>query len=766
MNLEMPLVSFLMPVYNGEKTVARAIESMLNQTYERIEIVILDDGSLDNSHLICCGYAEKDSRIRVYRNSENLGVAKTLNKGLALCEGEYITRMDADDKAMSGMIEKQVKYMQAHRNVGVLASNYITISEATGSITKVALKRGNMKLKCCTLFSTPFANCGTMLRADMLSRNKAEYPIHPAEDYAFWAKLMNLTDFEVLPEILFEIYTSDDNITSSNHAAIRSDSAEISKSTIHSQLGIDVSEYPDIHFGWRGNDAVPYDLCGFLEQSSQLLCKLRDANNKIGKFNEEVMDEILTLQWRTSIFTASMSLLCDDYAAFSKADYEKAIESYLSMENSRVVIYSTGNYVSEILNSLQDCFPFEIVGFIDSDVQKHETEFYGKDISPPEKLSEMSYDYVLIGSTIYFDEIKSFLINDLKIEEEKLLNIRVANDIVLRKRRDRYIDRLMLAQSSNKPIAYMFIAPDYGNMGDHAIAEGAHRFFKDIGYELIEVPLRAQNEFSEVVKHHIRINDLVLIAGGGFFGSLWLGGERPARNVIAEYPDNRIIVLPQTVYWEDNLITKRELGLTQDIYAGHKDLTLFARDRTTFESTQKLYPKTKIMLAPDMALYGNFGRYYSDDNVRKGALLCLKFDKESVLSEEQKQDLLDIARKISLEARNRSTDSYKLIWIEDRTSLLEDLLQDFASAELVITDRLHGCIFAAVTGTPCVVLGAYSHKNKATFEWVKHLPYMRFSENIDSVEALARVVLDEGPGKFDNTPMKVYFDELRNSVNK
>lgn len=92
-----PLVSVLLPVYNTEEYIEAAVRSMLDQTYRHLELIIIDDASPDHSYKIVSALSEKDKRIQLFRNVNNLGITQTLNKGLKLCTGKYIARMDADD---------------------------------------------------------------------------------------------------------------------------------------------------------------------------------------------------------------------------------------------------------------------------------------------------------------------------------------------------------------------------------------------------------------------------------------------------------------------------------------------------------------------------------------------------------------------------------------------------------------------------------------------------------------------------------------------
>ena len=104
-----PKVSVLMSVYNGEKYLREAVESILNQTFRDFEFIIIDDGSTDSTNEIIRSYS--DCRIRLLENEENIGLTKSLNKGIDQCRGEYIARMDGDDVSLQQRFSKQLEYL-------------------------------------------------------------------------------------------------------------------------------------------------------------------------------------------------------------------------------------------------------------------------------------------------------------------------------------------------------------------------------------------------------------------------------------------------------------------------------------------------------------------------------------------------------------------------------------------------------------------------------------------------------------------------------
>ena len=119
------LVSFIMSTYNSEETVSQSIESMLNQTYENIEILIMDDFSNDNTYKICENYSRTNENIFLFRNNKNIGLTKSLNKLLNHSKGAYIARQDADDTSMPERIQKQFEFIKSNKLDGCSARSNI-----------------------------------------------------------------------------------------------------------------------------------------------------------------------------------------------------------------------------------------------------------------------------------------------------------------------------------------------------------------------------------------------------------------------------------------------------------------------------------------------------------------------------------------------------------------------------------------------------------------------------------------------------------------
>lgn len=201
----MPKVSVLLPVYNGEKYLGEAIESVLSQTFADFEFLILDDGSRDGSREIIGKYQKKDRRVRSLPNAKNLGVEKTLNRGVELARGEYIARIDQDDLwSDAGKLEKQVEFLESHPACAVLGTAQENIDENGKHLQVVKFKETDREIRNVILFSNPFAHPSVLIRKKALLElggysEEKKYDL--IDDYELWLRLGTKYELANLPGV-------------------------------------------------------------------------------------------------------------------------------------------------------------------------------------------------------------------------------------------------------------------------------------------------------------------------------------------------------------------------------------------------------------------------------------------------------------------------------------------------------------------------------------------------------------------------------------
>ncbi|MGY6276302.1 glycosyltransferase family 2 protein [Methylomonas sp. MgM2] len=203
-----PLVSVVMPVYNGQKHLSEAIESILSQHFPHFELVIIDDGSTDSTSSIIQQYVNKDSRIRFYRNSTNRGLAETLNIGMQLSCAPFVARMDADDIAHPNRLDRQYEFMRANPQIS-LCGTAIQVVESP----KVAVHPPNthQEIVAAMLFENSLCHPTIFFKKEIIFGEFHGYQsaFNGAEDYDLWQRLSEspLVRFANLSEVLLSYRT-------------------------------------------------------------------------------------------------------------------------------------------------------------------------------------------------------------------------------------------------------------------------------------------------------------------------------------------------------------------------------------------------------------------------------------------------------------------------------------------------------------------------------------------------------------------------------
>jgi len=246
-----PTVSVVMPVYNGELYLREAVESILNQTFGDFEFIIIDDGSTDSTWQILTVYAAQDARIVLHRNPQNLRLIKSLNKGLALAQGEYIARHDADDIALPERLATQVSYLQHHPQVGLLGTAYYRLYDQ-GRYSLHQPPFTDTEIRWRFLFDNIWPHPSLMFRRQLFKDGDPFYRdfLH-AEDYELWVRLLKCTRAATLSAPLLIIRTHTDSGVSAKHRVEQSSMVRVISSEqinkLFSQRSLTQTEIEMLH---------------------------------------------------------------------------------------------------------------------------------------------------------------------------------------------------------------------------------------------------------------------------------------------------------------------------------------------------------------------------------------------------------------------------------------------------------------------------------------------------------------------------------------
>lgn len=233
-----PLVSVIMPVYNREKYIGAAIESILNQTISNFELIIVDDNSTDCSLKKIKSF--KDKRIKVFKNEKNLGVASSLNRAISFSVGKYLARQDSDDISMTDRIERQVDFLENNHRIHVCG----TLMKSIYKNNLYNYPELDERIKTSMLISYPLASPTLMFRKEVFDNVKFLSGLRTGEDYQWLSSTFEIFNFYNLQYRLV-MYREHSNQLSINHYDLQKKNDINIRLKLFKKLGYDSFDYPD-----------------------------------------------------------------------------------------------------------------------------------------------------------------------------------------------------------------------------------------------------------------------------------------------------------------------------------------------------------------------------------------------------------------------------------------------------------------------------------------------------------------------------------------
>jgi len=314
-NCNNPEVSVIMSVYNGEKYLGEAIESILTQGYKNFEFIIINDASTDKSPEIVNSY--EDSRIKLIHNEKNLGLTASLIKGISLSQGRYIARMDCDDISLPERLKKQIEFMNENPHIGVCGT--WTVSEGEEKIVKKYLTNSEA-IKCHLFFYNSLCHPSVMINKNLLLQNKLNY--NPeylcSQDYELWIRCARFFSISNIPEILLEHRLHSKQITETRRNLQTNLQHKILLEQVNYILeGSITEEEKNLHLFVLGRETL--QLKNRLLDCPGWIKKLILANNK-KKFYKEPMFSLTLL---IISFLSVMNFIFKRFKRYSKKDETK-----------------------------------------------------------------------------------------------------------------------------------------------------------------------------------------------------------------------------------------------------------------------------------------------------------------------------------------------------------------------------------------------------------------------------------------------------------
>ena len=304
MSSAIPSISVVMAVRNGEAYLPEAMESILSQSIQDFEFIIINDGSTDRTGDILQTYQQADSRIEIVSHEIGKGLAASLNRGLALARGQYIARMDADDISLPERFAKQLRFMDEHPEVGVCGTWIKTIGEQENLINRYP--SDEKAIQCWLLFGSGLCHPSVMLRRSLLAQANLTYDVsfQYNQDHDFWVRCSSFCQLANLPEVLMLYRTHAQQMTQTYQQGLRLSENQRIWDRLWQRLNLEVSpQEPAIHQAIYLRDFQ----CdrAFIQACEAWLYKISQANEVQRIYAEPNLSQVLAWYWFAACYQAT-----------------------------------------------------------------------------------------------------------------------------------------------------------------------------------------------------------------------------------------------------------------------------------------------------------------------------------------------------------------------------------------------------------------------------------------------------------------------------
>lgn len=775
------LISVIVPVYNVEKYLRKSIESIRKQTYSHLEIILVNDGSPDGCPSICNEYRERDPRVKVI-HKKNGGLSSARNAGIEAASGKYIAFVDGDDSIHVDFIRILHELCEKYE-CDIAQCDFLMIDEESILLAP----QQNRKVE--------VYDAKEAMKNFCKDSNITKY-------WVAWNKLYKKELFEDIRypcgRIHEDIFTSHRLLWKSRKTAVtnlylyyylqRNDSLTGGESKIRNESDrLDALKEMIDFFAEKGlEDELIYILYKYyfttvqvyqIIKEKQMILEEGDSYNDILRYMKEKVYSARKMLLE-SPYGDMQAKVMGIYPSLSEKEQESYRNIYGSRiartfvdsygfpfdkikRNSHIAIYGAGQVGNSYYRQIREFNFAKVVAWVDNSWKNYK----GREVPvrPIDWLLQCSFDYLIIAiqNEIIVNEVIDNLVS-WGIDNNKIIfepPVLISNNNILKNEITRETQKL---ERSNTRRWILMNTPDHDNLGDHALTMGTIDYFRHYfpNEKIIEITGKQWDAFKKVIINKIGGKDIIVIVGGGFMGDLWSVQDVRVKQILNAFKRNKTIFFPQTFYYIDKFDSV--MNADKELYNERKNILFLHREENSYRDfTEKLvndFSRNKCF--PDLALYLE----RKPKNVkRNGILICLRLDKESVSIETHKK-LFNLALHLRSSVSAIDTLLDRSVGRDERTDEVSNVLDAISGSELLITDRLHAMIFAAITGTPCIAFDNLSHKVKGVYQWIQELDYVTCMDAGKVDTDLMSEYLNKGGRQYDRAILDREFDEMADTI--
>lgn len=299
-----PSLSIIMPVYNASQFVSEAIQSALNQTYKDLELIIINDGSSDNSKSIIKSFT--DSRIKYFENKKNSGIVFSRNRGLKLANGEYIGMLDADDIAFPEKFEEQIAFLQKNTSFGMVGSWARFIDKEGKPISgSWKLTASPERIPSIMFFKNYFLQSAVLYRSSCIRNYTFKRGFDILEDYLIWLEIIKDYKCWNLQKYLVSYRIHGGGVTK-KHSGEKLEKEKKVFRILFQELKLDpTSQELEMHLLIR-NDQKISDI-KTLKSIEKWLLKILEKNRSLGVYNQKQLEKVVLNRWLKACYKTTDS---------------------------------------------------------------------------------------------------------------------------------------------------------------------------------------------------------------------------------------------------------------------------------------------------------------------------------------------------------------------------------------------------------------------------------------------------------------------------